>query len=126
MIAQFRHFATAAVRGKQRAAQVIAKQVGRRVAADAHRHPLTIRVVVFRFRTGAGAFEVVADVVSGHAVQHGFHAATGAEDRATQECDPSVTLRTSSERRSGDGATGSGRNRPDPQLYLWVALSGMR
>jgi len=54
---------------------VIAEQVIYRAAPLAHRHALTAGVVVLDHRTGAaGPLEVVADVVGGHAVQHGFDA----------------------------------------------------
>lgn len=52
---------------------MVAEQVGRRITADAHRHPLTAGVVVPRHRAGAAApLEVVADVIGGHAAQRGF------------------------------------------------------
>ena len=54
---------------------MVAQQVGRRITADAHRHPLPIGVVVPCHRAGAAApLEVVADVISGHAAQRGFDA----------------------------------------------------
>ena len=54
---------------------MIAEQQGRCVAAYAHRYALAAGVVVFDHRAhAAGPLEVGADVVGGHAVQHGFDA----------------------------------------------------
>ena len=54
---------------------MVAQQVGRRITADAHRHPLPIGVVVPCHRAGAAApLEVVADVIGGHAAQRGLGA----------------------------------------------------
>lgn len=50
-------------------------QVVQIVAPLAHRHPLTTGVVVLDHRARvAGPLEVGADVVGGHAVQHGVDA----------------------------------------------------
>ena len=72
---QLRNFATGAAVGSERCrSQVIAEQVVQRVII-AHRHPLTAGVVVFDHRARTtGPLEVVADVVGGHATQHGFDA----------------------------------------------------
>jgi len=54
---------------------MIAEQEIQRAAPLAHRHTLTAGVVVFDHRAGAaGPLVVGADVVNGHAVQHGFDA----------------------------------------------------
>ena len=68
---------------------MVAQQVGRRITADAHRHPLPIGVVVPRHRAGAAApLEVVADVIGGHAAQRGAHAVLVAivDDLYTRYC----------------------------------------
>ena len=64
-----------AVRRERRRSQVITGQVGRRIAAYAHRHSLTAGVVVLDHRgRAAGPLEVGADVVGGHAAHYGFDA----------------------------------------------------
>ena len=116
MVALFGVQRAIAVRGHGRGSQVIAEEVGRRVTAYAHRYTLTAGVVVLDHRgCAAGPLEVGADVVGGHAVQHGVDAVAGAEDRATQG---KVRFAQRPERRSGNGATGSGRFVPPRNLSL--------
>jgi len=76
IIAQFRNFAAAAVGSERCRSQVIAEQVVQRPRiALTHRHPLTAGIVILDHRARTtGPLEVVADVVGGHATQHGFDA----------------------------------------------------
>ena len=73
MIAQFRRCASGSIVRFGSGSQMIAEQVVQRVII-AHRHPLTAGVVIFLRRAAIDVLVVVADVVGGHAVQHGFDA----------------------------------------------------
>ena len=89
MIPQFRRCASGSIVSFGGRSQVIAEQeIHRPRIARAHRHPLTIRVVVLDYRTrAAGPLEVGADVVGGHAAHYGFDAvAVAVVDEAGAGC----------------------------------------